>query len=200
MKSHFRFEFVFPHNYEIKVLEQALVQAQVPLLHPVEKLYHYPVELEEGDRAGAYVRVVPQHGPAWRGFFALGFDSGQVITCVSSCPDPDQLCVVAGGYAYVVKAGDPTEWLQIEQHPVADLRSLVEQNLLLFAGFTSITALGTAGIAWTTGRLSWEGLRITEISGGELRGFGWDAKSDKEVEFRVDLATGRYEGGARPGG
>ena len=68
MKPHFRFDFTFPHNYEVRILEA------VPPIHPVEQLVpHYPVELEEGDRSGAYVRVTPQRGPAWAGFFALGF-------------------------------------------------------------------------------------------------------------------------------
>ena len=65
-------------------------------------------------------------------------------------------------------------------------------------GFTSITALGPAGIAWTTERLSWEGLRITEIGAQHLLGFGWDAIGDKEVAFSVDLETGKHSGGARP--
>ena len=68
MASRLNLDFVFPRNYDIVVLEGA------PPVHPVEKLHHYPVELEEGDRAGAYVRVVPSQaaGPAWYGFFALG--------------------------------------------------------------------------------------------------------------------------------
>ena len=197
MRAHFRFEFAFPRNYEVKVLESA------PLPHPLEKLHHFPLELEEGDRAGAYVRVVPAKGHAWNGFFLQGFDSDQVVTCVASCPDPDSLCVVAGGYGYVVKANDPAQWLQIEQRPVAELRSSVglpfaEPGLLLFAGFTSITALGRSGLAWTTGRLSWEGIRITRIVGGALHGFGWDATSDQEAAFVVDLKTGKHTGGARP--
>jgi hypothetical protein len=192
MKAHFRFEFAFPHQYEVKVLEQA------PPVHPLEKLHHFPLELEEGDRAGAYVRVIPEHGPAWRGFFALGFDTPQAINCVSSCPNAHQLCVIAGGYAYVVNAADPAQWLQIEQRPVTQSLSLTRQGLLLFIGFTSITALGAAGVAWTTGKLSWEGVRTAEIGAQELHGFGWDAISDKEVAFTVDLATGKHTGGARP--
>jgi hypothetical protein len=99
----------------------------------------------------------------------------------------------------VVNVGAPWQWLEIEQRPVTDLRSVVEEGLLLFVGFTSITALGSAGIAWTTERLSWEGVRITRIVGGELHGFGWDATSDKEVAFVVDLKTGKHTGGVRPG-
>jgi hypothetical protein len=192
MKQHFRFDFTFPRNYEVRMLEAA------PPVHPIEKLYHYPVELEEGDRSGAYLRVTPQSGPAWVGFFALGFDSDQVVNQVCSTPDAERFCVVVGGYAYVVKASNPDEWLRIEQRPVVDLRVLSQQGLLLFAGFTSITALGSSGIAWTTERLSWEGLTITEISEDKLLGHGWDAPSDKEVPFEVDLKTGKHTGGARP--
>lgn len=79
-----------------------------------------------------------------------------------------------------------------------DLRVLSQQGLLLFAGFTSITAVGSAGILWTTDRLTWEGLTISEIKGDNLHGHGWDALADKEVPFEVDLKTGSHTGGARP--
>ncbi|HVG90476.1 MAG TPA: hypothetical protein VNB54_03205 [Alphaproteobacteria bacterium] len=192
MKPHFRFDFTFPRNYEVRILESA------PPVHPVEKLHHYPVELEEGDRRGAYVRVMPQGGPVWVGFFALGFDSDQVVSAICSTPDPDSFCVVVGGYAYLVKAGNSAQWLRVEQSPVVDLRVLSQQGLLLFAGFTSITALGSSGIAWTTERLTWEGLTIHSIDGDKLLGHGWDAMADKEVPFEVDLKTGKHTGGARP--
>jgi hypothetical protein len=194
MKPHFRLDSTFPRNYEVKILEAA------PPIHPLEKLHHYPVELEEGDRSGAYVRVAPRQGLAWSGFFALGFDSDQVVSALASCPDPDSFCVVIGGYAYVVKANDPAQWFRVEQRPVVDLRPLPVQDILLFTGFTTMTAVGRSGIAWTTERLSWEGISITEIVGDKLRGLGWDAPADKEVPFEVDLQTGKHSGGARPGG
>ena len=192
MKPHFRFDFSFPHNYEAKLLESA------PPVHPVEKLYHYPAELEEGDRTGAYVRVAPSASAPWSGFFALGFDSAHVLNAIFSCPDRDSICVVAGGYAYVVKTSDPAQWVQVEQRPVTEIRALVELGLLVFIGFTSITALGAAGVEWTTGRLSWEGVRVTKIAGSVLEGVGWDAITDREVSFTVDLKTGKDTGGARP--
>jgi len=192
MKPHFRFDFTFPRNYEVRMLEAA------PPVHPVEKMYHYPVELEEGDRSGAYLRVTPQNGPAWVGFFALGFDSDQVVNQVCSTPDPERFCVVVGGYAYLVKASDPAAWQRVEQRPVVDLRVLPQQQLVLFAGFTSITAFGNSGLGWTTERLTWEGLTITEINMDKLLGHGWDAVADKEVPFEVDLKTGKHTGGARP--
>jgi len=192
MKPPFRFEFKFPRNYEVKVLNSA------PPLHPLEKLYHYPVELEEGDRSGVYVRIEPGQAPAWRGFFALGFESDRVIQAAYSCPDRDSVCIVSGGYAYVVKATDPSAWFRVEQRPVIEIRALPEPGLLLFAGFTTITAVGRAGIAWTTQRLSWEGISIVEITGQKLLGTGWDALTDKNVPFEVDLLSGESQGGARP--
>ncbi len=193
MKSHFRLDFTFPRNYEAKILESP------PPVHPLEKLYHYPVELEEGDRSGAYLRVTPQKGRAWNGFFALGFESDQVISALCSCPDPDFVCVVVGGYAYVVKASAPTSWFQVEQRPVMELRAIAENELILFTGFTTISAVGRSGLAWTTDRLSWEGVEVTDIAGGKLRGLGWDAFADKHVPFEVDLLTGQHSGGAWPG-
>lgn len=192
MTSHFQPIFEFPRNYEIKLLKAA------PPIHPVEKLYHYPVELEEGDRAGAYVRIQPHGKQAWTAFFVLGFDSDQAINAICSCPDPDFLCVIAGGYAYVVKTSEPAQWFRIEQRPVTALRALQEQQLILFAGFTTITALSATGIAWTTQRLSWEGISMGEVAGDQLHGAGWDAIANKEVPFLVDLHTGKHSGGARP--
>jgi hypothetical protein len=194
MTRHFDLHFTFPRNYEIRLLEAA------PPVHPVEKLYHYPVELEEGDRAGTYVRVAPRDGPAWAGFFALGFESSSVVSALASCPDLDSFCIIVGGYAYVAKANDPANWFRVEQRPVVDFRQLPDQDILLFTGFTTMTAVSRSGVAWTTGRLSWEGISITGFSNDRVRGLGWDAPTDKEVAFEVDLRTGEHAGGARPGG
>src|SRR5438270_3684877 len=111
MKQHFRFDFTFPRSYEGRIREAA------PPVHPIEKLYHFPVELEEGDRSGAYLRVTPQQGPAWVGFFALGFDSDQVVSTICSTPDPDSFCAVVGGYAYIVSAANPQQCMRVEQSP-----------------------------------------------------------------------------------
>ncbi|HEY6250777.1 MAG TPA: hypothetical protein VI685_12520 [Candidatus Angelobacter sp.] len=185
--------YVFSHSYEVKVLES------YALVHPAEKLHQYPSVLEEGDRSGLYLRVAQQGFATWIGFFAQGFDSTEVAHGVFSCPDPDWLCVVASGYAYLVDSTNPQHWIQVEQRPVAEVRTVPELKLLLFTGFTSITALGESQKLWTTERLSWEGIYVTDIHGSCLRGTGWDAIADKEVAFEVDLLTGKSEGGARPG-
>jgi hypothetical protein len=187
-----RQDFTFPKNYEIRVLDS------YGLVNPLERLHQFPAELEERDRAGPYLRVVPRQGNAWIGFFSLGFDSDQVVNAIYSCPDTDSLCVVAGGYGYVVNASDPAKWMRVEQQPVVDVRALPEQKLLLFTGFHTITAFGPSGLMWTTDRLSWDGLLISRIDQSTLYGQGWDATADKEAPFEVDLATGKHTGGSRP--
>lgn len=168
------------------------------LLNPAEKLYQFPARLEEGDRTGSYVRVTSGKSAAWVGFFALGFDSGEVASGTYSCPDPDWLCVVAGGYGYIVDATSPDQWVQIEQRPIVQVRAEPELKLLIFVGFTSISCLGEANHLWTSERLSWEGISISNIEEEVLHGTGWDAITDKEVPFQLDLCTGKSTGGAKP--
>lgn len=182
----------FSHNYEVKVLES------YSLLNPAEQLHQYPARLEEDDRKGIYLRVSAEDSPSWVGFFARGFDAAQVANGIYSCPEAGALCAVVGGYAYVVAARNPERWQQIEQRPVVQVRSVPELQRLLFVGFTSITALEESGRLWTTERLSWEGLTISEIRGAKLLGMGWDMMTDREVPFEVDLVTGKAKGGARP--
>ncbi|HLJ28649.1 MAG TPA: hypothetical protein VKY85_18215 [Candidatus Angelobacter sp.] len=191
--SSFGIHYIFPHNYEVKVLES------YSLVNPAEKLHQFPAQLEAQDRNGVYLRVTSQTGPTWIGFFGLGFDSPQVASGVYSCPDSNSLCAVVGGYAYVVDVRDPQSWMQIEQRPVVEVKPVPELKLLLFVGFTSIAGLGESGQPWTTERLSWEGLSITGIQGTTLHGLGWDVIADKEVPFEVDLRAGNSKGGGRPG-
>src|SRR4029077_11125831 len=123
MKSHqLRQDFTFPKSYEIRVLDGS------GLVNPVERSHQYPAELEESDRTGIYLRVIPQQGDPWVGFFSLGFDSDKVVNALYSCPDPDSLCVVAGGYGYAVKTDDPNQWWRVEQRPVTDVRVLPEHK------------------------------------------------------------------------
>lgn len=189
----FGVHYVFPHHYEVKVLES------YSLVNPLETLHHFPAQLEEQDRTGAYLRVTPQDSRAWIGFFALGFDSVEVANGLYSCPDPASLCAAVGGYVYIVNAANPQQWVQLELRPVVEVKPVPELSLLLFLGFISIVGLGRSNQPWTTERLSWEGISIHEIQGTTLHGMGWDMITDKEVPFEVDLLTGKSKGGAKPG-
>ena len=114
---------------------------------------------------------------------------------VYGCPDPGQMCAVAGGYAYVVDTARPERCTHVAMKPVVEVRVLKAHGLLLFVGFHSLLAWGRDGMAWESARLSWEGVRVSSIEGDVLHGTGWNLLTDREVSFSVDLLTGRHQGG-----
>jgi hypothetical protein len=165
-----------------------------PLILP-QRHFVYPAVVEEVERGALELMVRPPEGEAFLATCALGFASPAVPTGVWSCPDPATLCAVAGGYAYMIDSRAPERWQQVGYRPVTEVRPLPRAGLLVFASFHSVEAWGTAGRLWQTARLSWEGVRLGEASATELRGWGWDMRTDTEMEFVVDLRTGRHTGG-----
>ncbi len=169
--------------------------AGAPMIAPA-RVYVWPRAIAgEEDalaRGALYVSVKAESGSfllqCLRGFTDAGMPSG-----VWRCPAEDEICVVAGGYGYVGKVGEPHSCVQIELKPVVEV--LEVEGLLVFVGFQRIVAWGRDGIVWETGKLSWEGLKITATGNGEIRGLGWDLMADVEKEFRVDLRTGEHTGG-----
>ena len=147
-------------------------------------------------RGALLVLVHPASGGTFLATCALGFTDPSMPTGIFSCPDPREMCAVAGGYAYIVDSASPERSMHIPLKPVVEVRALVEHGLLIFIGFHAIVAWGREGLAWQTARLSWEGIRVEALEGDTLRGFGWNLMSDKEVEFSVDLRTGAHAGGA----
>ncbi len=183
----------FAHHWRAEILSAP------PLIAPARQ-YTYPQRVpgeEEAMARGALQLLVH---PAGEGDFlatcALGFDAPSVPTGLWSCPHADDLCAVAGGYAYIVRTTQPAQSSFLPLRPVVGVHSVLENDLLLFVGFHALLAWGRDGLLWQSARLTWEGIRITEISGGEVRGFGWHMPSDAELPFTVSLATGTHTGGA----
>jgi hypothetical protein len=182
----------FPHDWRAEVLRQP------PLIAPARQ-FTYPRQVagEEDALARGALHVLVH--PAGTGNFlatcALGFSDPAMPTAIVSCPNPQELCAVAGGYAYIIDTASPEHSTHIPLKPVTGVLVLAGQGLLVFIGFHAIIAWGREGLAWQTARLSWEGIRITGVEGWELRGFGWNLMSDKEVAFSVDLRTGAHIGG-----
>jgi hypothetical protein len=72
----------------------------------------------------------------------------------------------------------------------------------VFGDHTTLTAYGRTGLEWRTKQLSWDGLKILEVTADAIKGEGWDAPEDRFVEFNVDVRTGSHQGGPTsvPGG
>jgi hypothetical protein len=179
----------------------AEVLTRPPLIAPARQ-FTYPQQIAgEEDalaRGALQLMVRPAAGGAFLATCALGFTDPSMPTGLFPCPRPEEMCAVAGGYAYIVDTTHPEACTHIAMKPVIEVRILEEQNLLLFSGFHAIIAWGEQGLAWQTSKLSWEGLRISGIEGNTLHGFGWNLMTDKEVAFSVDLLTGQHQGGGFP--
>jgi hypothetical protein len=121
---------------------------------------------------------------------ALGFRDAIVPTGLWSCPNPNEICAVSGGYAYMIDTTAPERFTMIAYRPVLEVRALAAQGLLLFVSHHYLLAWGEAGQAWQSEKLSDEGVTITAIEGAQLHGLGWNMIADKETPFTLDLRTG----------
>jgi hypothetical protein len=182
-------DFTFPHDWKAEVLTAR------PLILPARP-FVYPALVEEVERGALEIMIRPSGGAGpFLATCALGFAGDTVPSGIWACPDPAWICAVAGGYAYLIDTRDPTRWEQVAYRPVTNVTVVPEHALLVFAGFHSLLAWGNSGKVWETGRLSWDGLRITAVRGETLLGMGWDMTTDREFEFHVNLKTGEHRGG-----
>lgn len=159
----------------------------LPKLHFV-----YPRDAEEVERGALEVLVRPD-GAAAQPFLAtcaVGFRDPVVPTGIWSCPTAEEICAVSGGYAYLIDTTAPERFTMISYRPVLDIRALAQDGLLLFVGHHSILAWGAQGLAWESGKLSDEGVTISGVESGTLRGVGWQMMTDKETPFALDVRTG----------
>lgn len=197
-------DLAFSHLWEAEIL------ATRPLILP-QHHFVYPRDVEEVERGALEVMVRgalgrhafsghveepdPKDSPSAKNSFlatcALGFRDPSVPTGLWSCPKPEEICAVAGGYAYIIDTTAPERFTMISHRPVFEVRSLAAQGLLLFVGSRTILAWGVQGQAWESGKLSDEGLTITAIEDRILRGRGWSMITDQETPFALDLDTGQ---------
>jgi len=177
----------FPSSFKFEVLSE--LRAANP------RRWFYPGANESGGQDGVNVQIVPSEGEKWIGTFAFGRFGAKSITGVFTTPNPDELCVVSEGQAFMVDATRPKKWESLPIIPVIAVRSSKEQQLLIFANHTELLAIGDNGIAWRTGRLSWDSLKLTGITNEAIHGVFWDIQTESEQSFSVDLVTGAHSGG-----
>ena len=206
------FDGSFPHTWQAEILPAR------PLILPARH-YVYPRHAEEVER-GALEVLIRTNIPAGRkstlgapglafetwesrsprpslpqpqeflATCALGFRDPAVPTGLWSTPNPDEICAVSGGYAYIIDTTSPERFTMIEYRPVLQLLPVPAENLLLFVGHHSILAWGADGQAWQSEKLSDEGVTLEDMDGPILRGLGWNLMTDKETPFALDLKTG----------
>ena len=175
----------FAHRWQAEVLQAR------PLILPARH-FVYPREAEEVERGALEVLIRPEgnEGQKFLATCALGFRDAAVPSGVWSAAKPEELCAVAGGYAYLIDTARPERFTMIAYRPVLAIVPVVAEGLLLFVGHRSILAWGRGGQAWESEKLSDEGVTIAGVENGVLRGTGWEMRTDRETTFALDLKNG----------
>ena len=192
----------FPHHWQAEILPAR------PLILPARH-FVYPRQAEEVERGALELLIRPAaeavdvsspkplpdapSSPFAKEFLAtcaLGFLDPAVPTGIWSAPNPEEICAVSGGYAYLIDTSDPDRFTMLPCRPVMEVRPLPAQGLLLFVSHRSILAWNRDGQAWQAERLSSEGVVVASIDGSVLHGLGWDLFTGKEFPFALDLRTG----------
>jgi hypothetical protein len=177
----------FPHSYECERLSET---PRIALPH-----YYYPGASTQGGRDGVLAEIRPENGEPWLGTFAFGRIAPKGATGIFTTPSPHRLCVVAMGEGYIVSANASAAWEPVRATPIIDVRPIRAQGIIVFASFTELVAYGPTGIKWRTKRLTWDNLKITEVTDTLIRGEFFDIRSEATEGFVVDLATGVHQGG-----
>lgn len=175
----------FPHRWQAEVL--SIRPPILPARHFV-----YPRAAEEIERGALELLIRPDERGTqpFLATCALGFRDPSTPTGLWSTPKPEELCAVAGGYAYLIDTTLPEQFTMIAYRPVLEVWPVLHAGLLLFVGHRSILAWGAERQAWESEKLSDEGVTVAGIEGDVLRGTGWEMLSDRETPFALDLRTG----------
>jgi hypothetical protein len=191
------FNGTFEHRWTAEILPNR------PMILP-SRHFVYPAQVEEVERGALEVLVQPEGAMVFLATCALGFRDPKAPTGIWAMPDPEWLCAVSGGYAYLIDTAAPERFVHLRYRPVLEVLTVtsdaahsaghtaqsMQSGLILFVGHVSILAWGPGGEAWESPRLSWEGLTGLRIEGETLHGLGWDMKTDKDLPFALDLRTG----------
>jgi hypothetical protein len=179
-------DLALPHSYEVQELGElpGTGSLTVPLIF-------FPPPQDRPEHDGLWVRVRATSGGGWVGVFAFGYPSPPAFCRVVSSADPNRVCVISNGAAYVVKANEPEIWEQIPLGPVLDVRLIPERKLLIFSDFTSLVAYGSSGVAWRSSGICRDGLKILRVTRDAIEGIGYDPAKGGTSRFVVDLKTGQ---------
>jgi hypothetical protein len=93
------------------------------------------------------MNLAPKNAQQFLATCALGFRDPAAPTGLWSTPNPDELCAVAGGYAYLIDTTAPDRFTMLPYRPVLEVRPAPAANLLLFLSHRDLLAWGPAGQA-----------------------------------------------------
>jgi len=181
-------DLALAHSYEVQELDElpGTGKLAVPLIF-------FPPPRNRPEHEGLWLRVRAVGGREWIGVFKFGYSSPPAFSRVVSSPDPDRVCVISSGAAYVVKADEPEVWEEIPIIPVLDVRSIPDHGLLVLSDYSRLAAYGSRGLVWRSPHVCYDELKISRVTSETIEGIGYDPTNSitHESRFAVDLKTGR---------
>jgi hypothetical protein len=150
--------------------------------------------LETGSES-VWIKVTPVDGEPWVGDFECGPGG---VTGLFATPSPEVLCVVTKGQGFWIPVQAPADYEIIRSIPIQEVLAVPNGRTLVFVDHTRLAAYSLNGLQWLTDDLSWDGLKVTEVTAEAVRGTAWDSPANLEVPFSVDTENGVSEGGSSP--
>ena len=141
------------------------------------------------------LRVRLLDGSTWIGSFEPGVEG---ISGLYATPSESIFCVVVRGQGYWIPVGSPKDYQMIPSFPIKKIIAVPQSEVMVFVDYVRLVAFNENGLIWQTGSISWDGLQVNEVTKDMIKGTGWDAPNNQEVEFFVDVSNGYCKGGASP--
>jgi hypothetical protein len=164
----------FPHSYEIEVA------AELPWNGA-------NVHYVSGAREDGLVAIVhPESGDSW--FCVIPGDK------IYSSPNERFFCVMGDYDVYIVDSIDPKNIMTVPVNYVQQVQVVLEKDLMVFADFMSIFAVGRDGILWRTD-YSQDGVEFSSVDGDLLHGRVECYCDARYHDFAIDLNCGKLIGG-----
>ena len=162
---------------------------------PTGERYYLPNQAKKSGRDGLIVRFAIGSQNEWVGVFAFGEHGKDVPSRVVPLPGSDQVVVVSAGAGYLVHEQVPGSCERLKSLPVRSVCPVVSHGILVLADDTTLVAYGSNGLAWETGRIGWNNVRIKRVDNLYIHGTTFDIRSDEDVSFSVDAKSGAVHGG-----
>jgi hypothetical protein len=142
---------------------------------------------------GLAVRFFPVAGESWVGNFQRGWTNFDEVI---GHPNGKDVIVIGGGQGYIVKPDDRIYRGYFGGPMTVGVIPVVGLSLVVFCDVTYLGAIGINGLAWTTRRISWDGIRILVVAEKVIRGECWSPIENVWIPFTLDLLTGDVQGGS----
>ena len=120
------------------------------------------IGISPGRRAPLLVEFYPFDGEPWSGRFWGGFENG--LNEIVSWPEPNSVCVVASGVAYLGDIRTPTRWRELPPEPTqGSIIFLAHRRVVLYDRWNAY-CYGVDGEVWVTGDLAIDGFSVHAVA------------------------------------